>query len=63
MKYEDISIQGYEDVPELRRDLGRYFVSYNHARLHPALGDRTPAAVYAMTEPCELTLSPPVSEG
>src|SRR3954469_20805810 len=63
VKYEDIYIQGYEEVPELRCGLARYFASYNHARLHQALGDRTPAAVYAMPVPCELGLSPPASEG
>ena len=63
VKYEDIYIQGYEDVPELRRGLGRYFVFYNHARLHQALGYRTPAAVHAMPVPGELRLSLPTSRG
>jgi putative transposase len=63
VKYEDIYIQGYEEVPELRRGLARYFAFYNHARLHQALGYRTPAAVYAMPVPCDLRLSLPASEG
>ena len=63
VKYEDIYIQGYEDVPELRRGLGRFFVFYNHARLHQALGYRTPAAVHAMPVPGELRLSLPTSRG
>src|SRR3954451_22840711 len=46
VKYEDLYIRGYEDVPELRRGLGRYFAFYNYARLHQALGYRTPAVVY-----------------
>jgi putative transposase len=41
VNYEDIYIQGYDEVPELRRGPGRYFVFYNHARLHQALGYRT----------------------
>jgi putative transposase len=63
VKYEDIYIQGYEDVPELRRGLDRYFVSYNDARLHQALGYRTPAAVYAMPVPGDLSLFLPAREG
>jgi putative transposase len=51
VKYEDIYIRGYEEVPELRRGLGRYFGFYNHARLHQALGYRTPAAVYERSVP------------
>src|SRR4051794_10472226 len=61
--YEDIYNRGYEEVPELRRGLARYFALYNHARLHQALGYRTPAAVYAMRVPCDLRLSLPASEG
>ena len=63
MKYEDLSIQGYEEVPELRRGLARYFAFYNHARLRQSLGYRTPAAVYAMPVPCDLRLSLPANEG
>src|SRR5262249_37472621 len=47
VKYEDVYIRGYEEVPELQSGLGRYFTFYNHARLHQSLGSRTPAAVYA----------------
>jgi putative transposase len=63
VKYEDVYIQGYEEVPELRRGLGRYFAFYNHARLHQALGYRTPAAVYATPVPCDRRLFLPASEG
>jgi putative transposase len=63
VKYEDDYIQGYEEVPELCRGLGRYFAFYNHARLHQALGYRTPAAVHAMPVPCDLRLSLPAREG
>ena len=63
VKYEDIYIQGYEAVPELRHGLARYFAFYNDARLHQALGYRTPAAVYAMPVPCGRRLSLPASEG
>ena len=57
MKYEDLYIQGYEEVPELRRGLARYFAFYNHARLHQALGYRTPVAVYETADPRDLRLS------
>ena len=63
VKYEDLYIQGYEEVPELRRGLARYGAFYNHARLHQALGYRTPAAGHAMPVPCELRLSLPTSRG
>ena len=42
---------------------GTTFAFSNHARLHQALGYRTPAAVYAMPVPCDLRLSLPASEG
>jgi hypothetical protein len=51
VKYEEIYIQSYEEVPELRCGLARYFASYNHARLHRSLGYLTPAAVYATPLP------------
>jgi putative transposase len=63
VKHEDIYIQGYEAVPELRHGLARYFAFYNDARLRQALGYRAPAAVYAMPVPCERKLSLPASEG
>ncbi len=46
VKYEDIYLWRYEDVPQLQQGLGRYFPYYNGERLHQALGYRTPAAVY-----------------
>lgn len=46
VKYEDIYLWRYEDVPQLHQGLGRYFPYYNEGRLHQALGYRTPAQVY-----------------
>src|SRR4029079_12708722 len=46
VKYEDISIHGYEAVPDLHQGLARYFAFYNDERPHQSLGYRTPAAVY-----------------
>jgi putative transposase len=51
VKYEDLYIRGYEEVPALQSGLGRYFTFYNHARPHQALGYRTPAAVYGTSGP------------
>jgi putative transposase len=51
VKYEDLYIRGYEEVPELWHGLARYFAFYNHARLHQSLGYRTPAAVYETQRP------------
>jgi putative transposase len=57
VKYEDLYIRGYEDLPALRLDLGRYFAFYNHEQLHQSLGYRTPAAVYAPRRPRDRRLS------
>jgi transposase InsO family protein len=56
-------IQGYDEVPELRRGLARYFAFFNHWRLHQALGYRTPAAVYAMLVTCESQAIPASERG
>jgi putative transposase len=46
VKYEDIYLHGYEQVPELWRGLGEFFRHYNEERFHQSLGYQTPAAVY-----------------
>jgi putative transposase len=46
VKYEDIYLWRYDDVPQLQRGLGRYFPYYNEERQHQALDYRTPATVY-----------------
>jgi putative transposase len=63
VRYEDIYIPGYDEVPELYYGLARCFAFYNHSRMHQALGYRTPAAVYKMPAPCVLRLSLPAREG
>jgi len=42
VKYEDVYIHDYQDVPETRVGLGNYFRFYNTERLHQSLGYRTP---------------------
>ena len=46
VKYEDVYLRGYEQVPELERGLGAYFRFYNTERLHQSLAYETPEAVY-----------------
>jgi putative transposase len=46
VKYEDIYLHAYEDVPQVLNGLQRYFKFYHHARLHRALDYKTPALIY-----------------
>jgi putative transposase len=46
VKYEEVYLKDYRDVPEARQNLGEYFGFYNTERLHQALGYRTPAYVH-----------------
>ena len=47
LKYENIYLNDYEDVPSLRKGIKNYFAFYNGKRIHEALGYRTPMAVYS----------------
>jgi len=46
LKYEDIYLKEYQDVPELREGLRNYFEFYNGRRGHAALGYSTPMEIY-----------------
>jgi putative transposase len=46
VKYEEVYLKSYATVPEAIYSLGQYFRFYNEERLHPALRNGTPAAVY-----------------
>ena len=46
VKYEDIYLRDYTDVPMLIGGLGSYFDFYNRERPHQSLGYQTPASLY-----------------
>lgn len=46
VKYENIYLNDYQSVSELRSGLEEYFTFYNHERPHQALDNATPAEVH-----------------
>jgi putative transposase len=46
VKQEEVYVHDSQSVQDARQGLVRYFVFYNEARLHQALGYQPPAAVY-----------------
>ena len=46
VKYEEVYLKDYRNVPEARYGLGNYFPFYNDQRIHQALDYRTPREVY-----------------
>ena len=46
MKYEEIYLNEYETVDELRKSLAKYFRFYNQERPHQTFGEATPLEVY-----------------
>ena len=46
IKYEEVYLKAYEDVPEARQSIGRYIDFYNARRPHTALDRRTPDQAY-----------------
>ena len=46
VKYEDVYIKDYEQVPDLEAGLTAYFRFYDEERPHQSLGYRTPGEVY-----------------
>jgi putative transposase len=46
VKYEEVYLKAYEDVPAARASLGRYLDFYNKRRPHSSLDRRTPDKAY-----------------
>ena len=46
VKYEEVYLKAYDDVPEARSSIGRYLDFYNGRRPHTALDRRTPDQAY-----------------
>jgi putative transposase len=46
VKYEDVYLKKYENMPDLLLGLTHYFRFYNEERLHQSLGYTKPDAVY-----------------
>lgn len=49
VKYEEVYLNDYGNVPEAISGLGKYFGFYNYERRHQSLGNRTPAEVYGVS--------------
>ena len=54
VKYEEVFLRAYDDVPEARASLGRYINFYNGRRPHSSLDRRTPDQAYFTPLPLRL---------
>lgn len=52
VKYEEIYLKDYAAVDELKEGLTRYFLFYNHERVHQSLDYETPFGVYDGGQRC-----------
>jgi putative transposase len=46
IKYEEIYLNDYKSMSELRYSIDNYIVKYNSRRLHSVIGNKTPNEVY-----------------
>ena len=46
VKYEEVYLKAYANVPEARASLGKYLAFYNATRPHQSLGRQTPDQAY-----------------
>jgi putative transposase len=53
VKYEDIYLNNYSNVPDLELGLENYFRFYNNERVHQSLGYHTPAEIHVGYEKCQ----------
>ena len=53
VKYDDVYLKGYANLPELLLGLTEYFAFYNSARPHQSLGNRTPDVVTVRAKTAE----------
>jgi len=56
VKYENIYLCGYQNIPETKKGLKRYFEFYNRERFHQSMDYRTPWQVYFEVEAKELLI-------
>jgi putative transposase len=54
VKYEEVYLKAYDDVPEARASIGRYLEFYNGRRPHSSLDRRTPNQAYFTPQPIRL---------
>ncbi len=52
LKYEEVFIKAYASVAEARGGIGGWLIFYNEARLHQALGYRTPREIFEAAPAC-----------
>jgi putative transposase len=52
LKYEEVFIKAYASVAQARAGIGAWLVFYNNERKHQSLGYRTPADIFAVSQPC-----------
>ena len=57
VKYEEVYLKDYQNVPEVRQGMGRYFPFYNNQRIHQSLDYRTPRCICGLQEYFQRPLS------
>ncbi len=50
VKYENVYLNDYQNIPEAREGLGKYFEFYNFERFHQSLDNKTPGQFYSQNE-------------
>ncbi len=58
VKYQDVYIKGYQNIPEAEAGLREYFDFYNMERRHQSLGYKTPWGVFSGLEKIEIKNAP-----